>query len=393
MAKSGNKGSGKRRKISQKAANNNKKRQDDASDSEENEQIGEEMTSAQEAAFRNKMRLQAQTVAKTVTVSEAMANAVKKCTKKDLWKVCKFIKNDDFLRKGANFVMQKLELSDLDGIPVKERIKREEIWKEVHGPIIRETLNKHRNYVSGEIQKVVYEALKSDQDDLLPNKKEVRLLMLRDCLDEETEAEVREDMENKFVTYVNDLLPKVAGNKYWGPSTRHYYLPSSYKHDIVVPEGSELDSTVDAVSASDEAFLALVFDNSYDKWKKQAEKYKKSVLDKQKDASVELFVPKADKTDYNLPYTNAKSGNLKYGGWKVEGIKKFDAYKDKIELNRRDNEEYCRVVEEDNLVRIQKKEGILQDDEKDAKTKKPKGKSNAAFAEEDAGEENDFASW
>ena len=386
MAKRAPPPSGKRRRLAQKAAGRQQ-------NSKEPPRNGEEMSAEEEASYRAKMRLQAQSVVKNMVVSDAMASAVKKCTNQELWKICKFFKNDNFLRKGTNFVMQKLELAELQGLDLKERIKKEEIWKELHAPVVRESLNKHRNYVCGEIQKLVYEALCKDQTADLPNKKEIKQLMTRDKLEEDTEPALKADMEAKFVTYVNVLLPKVAGNKYWGTGTRHYQLPSSSYHDICVPEGSGLDPTVEAVTASDEAFLVIVFENCYDKWEQQAAKYKKSVQDNQVDSRVEIFVPKTDKTDYNLPYTNSKAGNLKYGGWKAEGIKKFDEYTAKIEKNRQTDGKYLKEVEEENLVRIQKKEGLIEAADKDAKKKNKKGKSEAAFADVDAGEEDDFGCW
>jgi len=385
--------SNKRVKLTKKAAAKQRKRQEQDSDAEDVERNQGEMSKKEAANHRAKMRLHAQSVAKSHTVSDAMIAQVKKVTSKELWKHCKFFKNEDFLRKGTNFVMQKLELAELEGLSQKERIKREEIWKEVHAPYVREALNKHRNYVSGEIQKVVWNALTTDQEATLPNPQEIKLLMTRDQLDESTDDTVREDMERKFVTYVNVLLPKVAGNKWWGPAVRHYYLPSFHKHDVFVPEGSGLECSVDAVSASDEAFLVVVFENSHAKWKAQADKYKKSVLDNQADHEVEIFVPKNDKTDYQLPCTNAKAGNLKFGGWKENGIKAFDRYKDKVEKSREDNPDFNKSVEEDCLVQIQKAEGILEGDDKAPKGKKKKGKSHNVFAEEDAGAEDDFDLW
>jgi len=136
-----------------------------------------------------------------------------------------------------------------------------------------------------------------------------------------------------------------------------------------------------------------VFENSCAKWKAQAEKHKKSVSDNEADNKVEIFLPKNDKTDYDLPYTNAKAGNLKFGGWKEKGIKQFDKCKDRVERSREDNPQCNKSVEELCLLQIQKVEGILKDGDNDPKAKKKKGKSHNVFAEEDAGEEDDFDAW
>ena len=45
------------------------------------------------------------------------------------------------------------------------------------------------------------------------------------------------------------------------------------------------------------------------------------------------------------------------------------------------------------MIQIQKKEGILKPADKDTKEKKTKSKSEAPFADGDAGAEDDFGQW
>ena len=387
MTKTGYNSSGKKRRVSKGPASKKQNReQDDYNDGMSMEEV---------ASYRAKMRLHAQSAAKSIVVSDSVATAIKDCVNRDLWKFCKFIKNEDFLRKATNYVMQKLDLKELKGLSDKDTIKEEEIWKEVHGPTVREALNKHRNYVSGEIQKVYYEALKKPDTSHLPNPKEIKQLMQRLKLDESTDDDEREVMEKKFVTYVNDLLPKVAGNKWWGPGTRHYYLPSTCKHDIYVPPDARgLDCEIDGVSPSDEAFLVVVVENSFAKWSAQAAKYKESVTARKADPKAALFLPKADKTDYDLKCTNPKAGNAKFGGWREAGVTRYDKLKKQVVQNRVNERDYLEAVERDTLVKIQQKVGILKENEDKPKKKKAsKGSLMAAFADEDAGDENDFGSW
>ena len=160
-----------------------------------------------------------------------------------------------------------------------------------------------------------------------------------------------------------------------------------------VPEGSGLPTSTYAVTESDEAYLVVMWDNFYDKWVKQVEKYKESVEDQKKDPSVKLFSVKDDKTDYKCKYSNPKGGSLIYGGWRVTGIDEFHNLCAAIKKNREEQRKYLRAVEQDCLVTIQKKAGIISATAEAAKGKKPQNKSEAAFADEDAGDDYDFATW
>jgi hypothetical protein len=377
------------KKNPSKSARNREENDDDY---EEERRINGQMTQKEEDNFRAQMRLHAMSVAKNIKVTEAMLQAVKKATKRELWKTCKFIKNEAFLHKATNFVMNKLQLAEMDGKTGKLLIKTEEIWKEVHKDTVREAMNKQRNYVNGEVQKFVFGALCKDRTDI-PNIEEIKDLALREKLDDKTDDAVREDMEKKFVVYVSELLPRVAGATYWGPGNRNYHLPSSHMIEQDVPQGSGLPTSTYAVTESDEAYLVVMWENFYDKWTKQVEKYKQSVEDHKEDPNVPLFSVKNDKTDYECEYTNAKAGSLKYGGWRAKGIEEYDKLCAKIKKNRVEEKKYLRAVEKVCLVTIQKNVGILSAADEEVKGKKPQNKSEAAFADVDAGDDYDFATW
>ena len=205
-------------------------------------------------------------------------------------------------------------------------------------------MNKQQNYVNGEVQKYVYAALCDDRTDI-PNIAEIKDLALRNKLDDKTPKAVREDMEKKFVVYVSELLPRIAGATYWGPTNRNYHLPSSYKIQQEVPDGSGLPTSMYAVTESDEAYLVVMYDNFYDKWVQQVAKYKKSVEDRKADPTVELYCVKDDKTDYGCKYSNPKGGSLIYGGWRSKGIKDFHNLCNDIKKNRVEQKKYLRAVE------------------------------------------------
>ena len=379
------------KKAPRKKASRRKGEESDSEEEGNNEnRVG--IDKKEEEKIRQRIRFAISSGTMALNKSEAMELVVAKTTKRELWKICKFIKNEDFLLKATNYVMQCLDLSDFEGYHGKELIERQEIWKATYSSVVREALNRHRNYVQGEIRKVVFEDLIANDPPDLPNKEELVNLVLRDKLEDDTPKDEREHHEKLFDKYWTVLLPKVAGNSFWGPSRRHYYLPSNGKDDRLVPEGSELEESVPLVSASDEAFLAVTYINAYHKWVKQAEKHEESVEKRKTDPNALLYDPSKDKEDYKLPYTNAKAGNKKFGGWRSEGILKYDKLVKDIEDNRKKNRKFVKDVEAAALERIQKEVGIIGDNES-AKKKKPKTKSENYFADAKAGKENDFSTW
>lgn len=206
-----------------------------------------------------------------------------------------------------------------------------------------------------------------------PNVEQMNNLVMRNKLDDDTPEEERKLYETLFDNYWNVLLPKCAGHSYWGPTKRHYCLPSSGTLDASDPNASGL------ISASDEAFMAILWENCYNKWWYKEQCKRKKVE------------PKDDHADMQTPFTDAKGGQKKFGGWSAEGIKKYTQLCKAIEKNREDEEEYIKVVEGTALERIQKAEKV---DPEDAKKKNKKRKSKSAGIDEDEeDDENDYTSW
>ena len=77
----------------------------------------------------------------------AMVREVQSTTKKGLWKICKFIKNDQKLNKAVKYVMEMMDLADFDGLEGEALVSAQEEWKVHHSKFVRQALNKQRNYV------------------------------------------------------------------------------------------------------------------------------------------------------------------------------------------------------------------------------------------------------
>ena len=78
---------------------------------------------------------------------KAMQREVTKTAKQQLWKICKFIKNDAKLMKATKFVMEQMELVELQGLEGAKLVDAQETWKKRYCPSVRTAINKMRNYV------------------------------------------------------------------------------------------------------------------------------------------------------------------------------------------------------------------------------------------------------
>ena len=267
-------------------------------------------------------------------------------------------------------------LTEFEGLKDAELADAEEIWKNRYARFVRTSLNKQRNYVQQELREVMEQVFKDNKEAEYPNVEQMLAIVLRDKLDDDTPDEEREQHEKFLDNYWNVLLPKVATHKAWGPNRRHHGLLSFDKEN---PDNKE---ALPSVSASDEAFIAVLWMNCYSKWR-----YKS------------LCVRNNEEVDENdpqmeTPYTDAKGGQKKFGGWNADGIKEFDKLKEKIEKNRTKQKKYVEAVEQAALERIRKAEKV-EEQEAMRKTKRKKGRSGSAaiMDEDETDDENDHGMW
>ena len=359
--------------------------------------------------FRMKKRMKLEragtSAPKSAGTQHAMKREVHKCTKTSLWKICKFIKNETKQVKATKFVMEKLDLAELEGLEGEELVNAQETWKATYKEEVRWALNKQRNYVQQELREVMEkEVFQKNRIHEFPNEEQILELILRDKLDIDTPAEEKEKYRTMFDNYWNVLLPKVAGHSSWGPSKRHHQLISFGKED---PKDKEAPTYV---SESDEAFLAVIWLNCYKKWlyrhnnpekiekEKPAEeepskkKKKKGAKDDDEDDDDETDVEAEEHPDLQTPYTSSKSGQKKFGGWNSAGIKKYTELLDEIKKMRKEQAKYVREVENEALERIRKLEKV-EEKEANRKTKKRNGKKEAGDFDNEEDDENDYAAW
>jgi hypothetical protein len=176
-----------------------------------------------------------------------------------------------------------------------------------------------------------------------------------------------------FDTYVDELVPKMAGHKFWPPSKRHY---------VTIMHGGEGEGELfqPYVSPEDEAMLVLVWENCYSKWWYKEECSRSSTM------THSLEDKRAE-----TPYTDQKGGQAKFGGWLSAGIKRYKALCDEVKEGKLgEDENFCKEVEELCLKRLRKKHGR---DESDAKRKAKKPKVAVAEESESEDDVDDFGHW
>jgi hypothetical protein len=217
------------------------------------------------------------------------------------------------------------------------------------------------------------EVFEKKKEEEFPNVEQMLNLVLRDKLDEDTPEEELSMYQKLFDNYWRFLVTKCAGHSYWGPSKRNHLLMSTGSLDEDNKDAPPL------VTASDEAFIAVLWENCYKKWLYKEECKRKNVEPDEKHDSMKT------------PYTNAKSGKKDFGGWNADGIKRYDELCGQIEENRKKQAKYIKGVEEDALERIQKAEKVTEK-EVQRKKKKPM-KSSEGFDEDETDDENDYSAW
>ena len=329
------------------------------------------------ARIRKKIKLeQSGKSAQKSSTQTAMEREVRKCAKTKLWKVCKFIKNSSKLDKAVKFVMEALDLQELEGLKGTALVDAQETWMATYKVEVRTALNKQRNYVQQELREVMQQVFKENKEAEFPNEKQILHLILREKLDDDTPEKERKAYEKMFDNYWNVLIPKVAGHSSWGPSKRHHELLSTGKED------EESDDCLPYVTPSDEAFLAIIWLNCYKRWWFR-EQHRRANLGTDLDEEAD---------EMQTPYTDAKSGQMKFGGWNAAGIKKYGDMEKKIVKHRESEEKYIKAVEEAALERI-RKDAKVEEMEANRKTKKRTGKNQQElFADEDD-DENDYSKW
>ncbi len=368
------------------------------------------------------------------SVSSAVDNLVYDIAKTDLFKQVKFINNENELEYATRMVINIIKPAEHEGLKGEKLAKVQGKWIADNLETVRKAVNEWRNYVQGELQKFVKEALR-DVDpaafDRIPTAEEMYLLIMRNGLGKKDKN--RDYYQWKFDTIWDELMSKVAGHANWSQGKRHHGLMSFHK-----PQGAKPDDPP-YVSSSDEAFLVLLWENYYDRWvylhKKEladakanntneedeeaeggsgeptkkgakapgkegkpagskegeeesddddetdpaAKKTEKAAAPADEDPEGTKKDDAGDPEDEEeeeleeviCPFTKPTGGAQRYGGWNNKGRKRYNDLVDMIDKNRIERKSYLTQVETEALKRIRAHHDC---DEREAKRKKKKAK-------------------
>ena len=301
---------------------------------------------------------------KLKTYHSAMEALVTDATKNDFFKIAKFIANDEQLENATAMVLDFLDLQDFEDLEGSELDRARNVWVESHKEIVRNTMNDWRNYIQGELFKL-FKLLNSKEGGLneVPNADQILNIAKRSGMQKGTDN--YDANMQLLVGYWDQMIPKVAGHKDWGPGKRHHLLMSFAHRNNDARESLH-------VTPSDEAFLVVLWENCYKRWVYEDEKSKWTKEQKAADAKAAAeakekgkdYVPDARAVP---PYTNPKGGVSKYGGWNKAGRKRYREVLDIIIESKK--KPYLEAIEKEALALVRAKHGC---DEKEAKRKKAK---------------------
>ena len=270
--------------------------------------------------------------------NDGMKLRVEELVKLDLFQMQKFLANEAQLLIACTFIAKRTsEYQDYKDKPKKAQKVWFKKFTACYGGVVTKTLNDKRSYVQQNLKKV-YFALWKDGKKAPTAKELLRLALRKDLLDvpavkavkakAAVEGEDGEDdipaveavkavaaVDNSanrsaFEFYWVEILGRVAGNHYWGRNQKFYSrISTSY------PTGETVFKNIPSCT---EAAVVLFIENCIKRWE---------YLWKCKQDGTDI-----DKKheDFDPVFSDACSGQQKFGGWKSEGRVRLKDLKDWI---------------------------------------------------------------
>lgn len=258
-------------------------------------------------------------------------------TKGELWRSTKFVTSKDQLEDATEKVLNMLGLD-------KKTQEERDSWVITYKVIVKKGLNSQRNYLTSELKKLAWEFLMAGQD--LPPVGVLLACAMR---------QVSEVNVPKFKWYWTKALTKIVSAKQWNREV--YYYTTILKARMDMSD----DSSPWLFSVSDEAMICLVWQNNWQKWQDQY-KWQQDPTNKGKKMP-------------NKPglWSTSDSGQAEWGGWSVDGLKKYVEYKKDIRSGRKGRGEEIAAFEQKILGQLREEAGI-ECDSHEAQLRKERAK-------------------
>ena len=321
----------------------------------ENQTLASELQSVKKRKGRSGSR---------VAVTTEMTKKFTEVTKHVVWKVCKFLVNDDQVFRATKIAMENIpQLQKKMVVAEKEQVEKwVEAYSEAYGSVITAALNGHRSERQGGLRTAYLERAKDGKK--LPNPSELLQIVKRKDIDPKEHPENWE----LFLWYWEVLLTKVVGSKRWGYSQKYYGRISDH-----APPDKPNDPYI---SASDEAMVVLLWENCGQRFPYAAKCAAKGEKENKKDKL------------YQSKYTDASCGQDKWGGWNAEGRKRFRELCRGITKSKNKRADAIKELETAALQHFQEKYKLNTDKKKGRKGRTPKDFEEDEEAEVEFGDYN-----
>ena len=331
---------------------------------QENQQAHEqELAEARTAALKGKKRKsRAHGYGVQVPISTELEERVIDVAGTELWRTCKFLADESQLLEACQFIMETLpETSDLVDDKNPEKDLNIEAFSAHYGEKVCKTINTKRSDVQSGMKKAYEIRVSSGLS--VPTPKQLGQVIRRVGLEYDPENPEK-NAENRewFLWYWEHLLSKVGGKNVWGHTIRCYGTISQH----APPD----DPNRKYITSSDEALVLVMYENCGQRFPYTAECNRKGI--------------KVDQNHkrYQSRWSDNRAGQCKWGGWNLNGRKRYIELRTKISKAKRKN--HVAAVEAHCLSELQAKHSIGT-----SRTSKKKGKKAKDFE----GNEESFASF
>lgn len=238
-------------------------------------------------------------------------------------------------------------------------------WITLNSALIAKELNNHRNYVISGIKKQVIKYWKMHGEDKLPKPADIRKCVLRDPDLTDLENAANFDL---FEWYWTALLEKAPGNA-------HDWSEEIYQFNCIFNGRNEQEGGRLYITPSHEAFVAVAYENYWQKWIKMQELKElhpevtvrnrkpkagdKSayVLETDKKGTSHIYI---QSDEYRGKWTRNDGGSKQSAGWAREAMETYARTLNKNRKARKTKE--GRGLEQKFLAKLKQKRGIVADD-------------------------------
>ena len=250
-------------------------------------------------------------------MNDAVRGRVEAVCKSQLWRVCKFISDDDQVIIACEIVMSfidnyRQQVINADGTPVDEAIKSSAVgdFVEIYGSFIVTTTNSYRSTTQSQFKTAMKQWFGTMDPGYYPTPEQYLRAMLRIGLTFDKDKPSANDFERSILLFHADqACPKVAGQGYW---TKHQRMEGLMS--FAGPKDQHVDTYV---TPSTEAICYIFYKNLRPKVIYEVE------CDRENPHNLPGTSHDKKNERWATLWSDAKIGQSVYGGWAPEALTEF----------------------------------------------------------------------